>query len=92
MKNFVAKEIQLAIYKFAGARELGIEADALTYYFLENPNPVIEASASDEHVAEVRAQINEVADRIISLDFTPDPEYNKCRSCAFRHVCPATEA
>ena len=92
LKNFVAKEIQLAIYKFAGARELGIEADALTYYFLENPNPVIEASASDEHVAEVRAQINEVADRIISLDFTPDPEYNKCRSCAFRHVCPATEA
>jgi DNA helicase-2/ATP-dependent DNA helicase PcrA len=92
LKNFVAKEIQLAIYKYAGARELGVDADVLTYYFLENPNPVIEAAATDEHVAEVREQIDQVADRIISLDFAPDPEYNKCRSCAYRHVCPATEA
>ncbi len=92
LKNYVAKEIQLAIYKYAGAKELGIDADELTYFFLENPNPVIAASATDEHVDAVRAQIDEVADKIVSLDFTPDPEYNKCRSCAFRHVCPATEA
>lgn len=92
LRTQVAKEIQLAIYKIAGAKSLGIDADELTYYFLEAEQPVIEAAATDEHVAEVRAQINEVADRIISLDFTPDPEYNKCKVCAFRHVCPATEA
>jgi DNA helicase-2/ATP-dependent DNA helicase PcrA len=92
LKNQVAKEIQLAIYKIAGAKALGIEADELTYYFLETEQPVVEAAATDEHVGEVRAQINEVADRIVSLDFTPDPEYNKCKTCAFRHVCPATEA
>jgi RecB family exonuclease len=92
LKNFVAKEIQLAIYKFAGQAELGVDADELTYFFLENDNPVIAASATDEHVAEVQAQITEVADKIISLDFTPAPEHQKCRSCAFRHVCPATEA
>ncbi|MBJ7458306.1 MAG: ATP-dependent helicase [Thermoleophilaceae bacterium] len=92
LRNQVAKEIQLAIYKYAGAQELGIDAQGLVYYFLENAQPVIEAEATEEHVAEVRAQINEVADKIISLDFTPDPEHQKCRSCAFRHVCPATEA
>jgi CRISPR/Cas system-associated exonuclease Cas4 (RecB family) len=92
LKTYVGKEIQLAIYKYAGARELGIDADELTYYFLENPNPVVEAAATDEHVAEVRAQIDEVADKIISLDFTPEPEYQKCLMCAFKHVCPATEA
>jgi DNA helicase-2/ATP-dependent DNA helicase PcrA len=92
LRNQVAKEIQLAIYKYAGAEELGIDAQGLVYYFLENAQPVIEAEATDEHVAEVRAQINEVADKIISLDFTPAPEHQKCLSCAFRHVCPATEA
>lgn len=92
LRNQVAKEIQLAIYKYAGAQELGIDAQGLVYYFLENAQPVIEAEATEEHVAEVRATIDEVADKIISLDFTPDPEYNKCRSCSFRHVCPATEA
>lgn len=92
LRNQVAKEIQLAIYKYAGAEELGIDAQGLVYYFLENAQPVIEAEATEEHVAEVRATIDEVADKIIALDFTPDPEYNKCRSCAFRHVCPATEA
>ena len=33
---------------------------------------MIEAEATEEHVAEVRATIDEVADKIISLDFTPD--------------------
>jgi RecB family exonuclease len=92
LRNQVAKEIQLAIYKYAGAQELGIDAQGLVYYFLENAQPVIEAEATDEHVAEVRATIDEVADKIISLDFTPLPEHQKCKSCSFRHVCPATEA
>jgi DNA helicase-2/ATP-dependent DNA helicase PcrA len=92
LQNQVAQEIQLAIYKFAGAIALGVDADKLTYYFLENSNPVIEASATDEHVEDVKAQINEVADKIISLDFTPAPEYMKCSSCAYNQVCPATEA
>jgi DNA helicase-2/ATP-dependent DNA helicase PcrA len=92
LRTYVGKEIQLAIYKYAGARELGVDADTLTYFFLENPNPVIEAEATDEHVAEVRKTIDEVADRIISLDFTPDPDFQKCRTCPFKHVCPATEA
>ena len=92
LRNQVAQEIQLAIYKYAGARELGVDAEGLVYYFLENEHPVIEAEATQEHVDEVRATIDEVADKIISLDFTPKPEFMKCSGCAFRHVCPATEA
>lgn len=92
LRSQVAKEVQLAIYKYAGAEQLGIDAQGLVYFFLENKDPVIEAEATDEHVAEVRATIDEVADKIISLDFTPLPEMMKCRSCAFSHVCPATEA
>jgi DNA helicase-2/ATP-dependent DNA helicase PcrA len=92
LQNYVAKEIQLAIYKYAGSKELGIDADELTYIFLENANGTISASATQEHVDEVRATIDEVADKIISLDFTPAPEYQKCKTCPFNHVCPATEA
>jgi DNA helicase-2/ATP-dependent DNA helicase PcrA len=92
LRKQVAEEIQLAIYKFAVAKQLGIEAERLTYYFLENPQPVIEAEATDEHVAHVRALINQVADRIVALDFTPEPEHFKCRSCTFRHICPAQES
>ncbi len=92
LRNQVAGEVQLAIYKYAGARELGVDAEGLVYYFLEAKESVIEAEATDEHVAEVVATIDEVADKIISLDFTPAPEYQKCKSCAFKHVCPATEA
>lgn len=92
LRNQVAKEVQLAIYKYAGASELGVDAEGLVYYFLENDQPVIEAEATQEHVDEVRATIDEVADKIISLDFTPKPEHMKCQTCAFSHVCPATEA
>ncbi len=93
LRNQVAKEVQLAIYKYAGAKELGIEAEGLVYYFLENTSaPVIDAEATQEHVDEVLATINEVADKIVSLDFTPKPDYQKCITCQFRHVCPATEA
>jgi DNA helicase-2/ATP-dependent DNA helicase PcrA len=92
LRKDAEKEIQLAVYKMAAAEELGVEAEGLVYYFLENAHPVIEAEASDEHVAEVRATIDAVADKIISLDFTPKPEHFKCKTCAFNHVCPATEA
>lgn len=92
LRNQVASEVQLAIYKYAGAKALGIDAEGLAYYFLEAKDPVIEAEATEEHVAEVVATIDEVADKIISLDFTPLPDHQKCKSCSFRHVCPATEA
>ena len=92
LRKQVEQEIQLAIYKYAGARELGVDAEGLVYYFLENKQPVIEAEATQEHVNEVRAVIDEVADKIISLDFTPKPDYMKCSTCPFNHVCPATEA
>ncbi len=92
LRSGAQSEVQLAIYKLAAADSMGLEAEGLVYYFLENTTPVIEAEATEEHVAEVRETINEVADKIISLDFTPKPEYMKCKFCAFNHVCPATEA
>jgi DNA helicase-2/ATP-dependent DNA helicase PcrA len=92
LRSDAQKEIQLAIYKLAAAETLNIDAQGLVYYFLENSNPVIEAEATDERVAEVRQTINDVADSIIQLDFTPAPDRFKCKTCAFNHVCPATEA
>jgi DNA helicase-2/ATP-dependent DNA helicase PcrA len=92
LRKGAESEIQLAVYKMAAAKALGLEAEGLVYYYLENAQPVIEAEASEEHVEDVRRTITEVADKIISLDFTPKPDHFKCKTCAFNHVCPATEA
>ncbi|MFY9469075.1 MAG: ATP-dependent DNA helicase, partial [Solirubrobacterales bacterium] len=88
----VAKDLQLALYRIAASEVLGIDASSLIYYFLEHDAAVVEATASDERIAEVRETIREVADAIVRQDFTPAPEHMKCKFCAFSHVCPATEA
>ncbi|MFY9488606.1 MAG: ATP-dependent DNA helicase [Solirubrobacterales bacterium] len=88
----VAKDLQLALYRIAASEALGIEASSLIYYFLEHSNAAVEATASDERIAEVRETINSVADSIVRQEFAPDPEFSKCKFCAFNHVCPATEA
>ncbi|MBI4898488.1 MAG: ATP-dependent helicase [Actinobacteria bacterium] len=86
------KDLQLAIYRIAAEEVLGIEASSLTYYFLESDQPVVAAEAGDERVAEVRETINQVADRVVRLEFDPTPSYQICQFCAFSGVCPATEA
>ena len=88
----VQKDLQLALYRLAASEVLGIDASQLIYYFLENEDPTVQADATEEHVAEVRETIDEVADQIVTLDFAPTPSYQICQFCAFNHVCPATEA
>ncbi|MFT4050473.1 MAG: ATP-dependent DNA helicase [Solirubrobacterales bacterium] len=80
LKNFVAKEIQLAIYKFAGQSELGVDADQLTYYFLEN-EPGVEASATDEHVARCARRSTKSPTRSSRSTYPePKPEVPLCAS------------
>ncbi|MBI5311381.1 MAG: ATP-dependent helicase [Actinobacteria bacterium] len=88
----VQKDLQLALYRLAASEVLGIDASQLIYYFLEADSPAVEADAGEERVAEVRETINEVADRIVRLEFEPTPSFQICKNCAFNHVCPATEA
>lgn len=88
----VKKDLQLALYRLAASEVLGIEASQLIYYYLEGTDPAVEADAGEERIAEVRETINEVADRIVRLEFDPTPDFQICKFCAFGHVCPATEA
>ncbi|MBK5230447.1 MAG: PD-(D/E)XK nuclease family protein, partial [Thermoleophilia bacterium] len=85
-------DIQLALYRLAASEVLGIEASSLIYYYLEHDNPAVAAEAGDERIAEVRETINQVADSIVRLEFDPTPSYQICQDCAFKRVCPATEA
>ncbi|HEV7918451.1 MAG TPA: ATP-dependent DNA helicase [Solirubrobacterales bacterium] len=91
-KGEVQKDAQLVLYRLAASEVLGIEASELVYYYLEDISPAVIAAATDERVAEVRETINSVADAIVQGRFEPTPEYSKCKTCAFSHVCPATEA
>jgi RecB family exonuclease len=83
------KSLQLSIYALAARRQLRLDPVRLTFYNLTNNQPVStvrSAKSLDQAVAEIR----EVAARIRSLRFAPQPGF-ACKYCDFIPICPAHE-
>jgi hypothetical protein len=82
--------LQLSLYALAAKRAWNLDPRMLMFYNLET-NAAIETTRSPEELLEAEERVREVASQIAAGIFEAKPAAMKCRTCAYRSLCPATE-
>jgi ATP-dependent DNA helicase UvrD/PcrA len=84
------KSLQLSLYALAAQRAWNLDPQSLIFYNLET-NVAIKTARSAEDLREAEERVREVAASIADGMFEAKPAAMKCRYCAYRSLCPATE-
>jgi len=77
---------QLLIYQLAAKEILGLETEKLTYYYLDNNEPV-SFVGSEKDLDALKVKISGTISEIQKGEFPPDPEPMKCKYCDFVKIC-----
>ena len=83
------KSLQLGVYALA-ARELYGSVASLSFHNLED-NTIVTTERTRADLIDVEKKIADVSQKIRAGEFSPKKEDFKCRSCAYRPICPAHE-
>ena len=83
------ESLQLSLYAMAARECWDKTPERLVFYNLESNAPV-STTRSELQLQEARAEVEEVAEKIASGRFDPNPGFH-CGFCAYRRLCPATE-
>ena len=83
------ESLQLSIYAIAARDCWQEDTEHLMFYNLEN-NSAVSTTRSELQLQEAQAQVEEVARKIASGSFEPNPGFH-CSFCSYRRLCPATE-
>ncbi len=83
------ESLQLSIYAIAAREKWNYEAERLVFYNLEN-NSAVSTTRSDMQLAEAKAKVEDVAEKVAAGKFDPNPGFY-CGFCSYRNLCPATE-
>ena len=81
------ESLQLAIYAMAYARMFEKPADIVELHFLES-GIVGKATVTEKMLTKTEEKIGEAAAGIRHRDYTSKPNYQACKYCAYRDVCP----
>jgi len=84
------KSLQLSLYALAAKRAWNLDPHRLIFYNLQT-NVAVETSRTSEELCAAEERVREVAADIAAGVFDAKPTVMKCRSCAYRTLCPATE-
>jgi DNA helicase-2/ATP-dependent DNA helicase PcrA len=76
---------QLIIYKIAVEEAMGLKANRLTFYYLEN-GAKVSFEAKEKEIEKVKTQILEEIEEIKQGNFIPNPSM-LCAYCDFRGIC-----
>jgi DNA helicase-2/ATP-dependent DNA helicase PcrA len=76
---------QLIIYKIAVEEAMGLKANRLTFYYLEN-GAKVSFEAKEKEIEKVKTQILEEIEEIKQGNFIPNPGM-LCAYCDFRSIC-----
>lgn len=87
----VSERLQLHLYAMACRDVLRLTPAAMSFYYLRT-NQKLSFPYEEPAVEETRQTVTALADSIRAGDFTPTPEYGKCRICDFRTICSASVA
>ncbi len=85
----VKESRQLAIYALAYQQTRGVTPQSVELHFLES-GLVGSAAVTEKMLDKTVRQIHEAARGIRSRDYTPKPDWNACRYCAYTEICPST--
>jgi ATP-dependent DNA helicase UvrD/PcrA len=83
------KSLQLSVYALAARRQLNLNPERLTLYYLTN-NQTVSTVRTAKDLDAALEKIREVAAQIRSLLFDPTPGFI-CKWCDFVPICPAHE-
>jgi DNA helicase-2/ATP-dependent DNA helicase PcrA len=83
------ESLQLSIYAIAARDCWQEDTEHLMFYNLEN-NSAVSTTRSELQLQEAQAQVEEVAQKIATGSFEPNPGFH-CSFCSYRRLCPATE-
>ncbi|MBI4227483.1 MAG: ATP-dependent helicase, partial [Candidatus Omnitrophica bacterium] len=87
-KAEVGDRLQLTIYAMACRDVLGVTPETLSFYYLQT-NEKLSFPYDEAALDEAAQTITAIAQKIRAGEFTPTPDYGKCRICDFRTICPA---
>ena len=82
-------KLQLAIYKIALKEIFNIEADKLTYLYL-NEGKELSFSMNEKDVEKQKKIISEKIENIKKSDFAPTPGW-QCQFCDFKNICDSAK-
>jgi len=81
--------LQVQLYALAAREVLGERARTGSVHLLRN-NRRVDVPVGEEAVSDAVANIEWAVDRVLAGDFPMRPHANKCDTCDFRALCPAT--
>lgn len=86
-------ELQLEVYGLAAQQAWGCREVTLTYNFVVDGVQVrLPQRSAHERRARVERALEQVAEELLALRFTPRPSFAACSTCDFLAVCPAVES
>ena len=77
---------QLLIYQIAARESLGLEPAKLTFYYLDNNQPM-SFLGQEKDLEKIKTKILETIEQIKKSDFAPTPSPFKCKYCDFKDIC-----
>ncbi len=79
---------QLLVYQMAVEEVLGLKPKKLTYYYLENQNPV-SFLGSEKDIEKIKSKIFEFYDDLKKSNFEAKPKTSFiCSMCDYKNICP----
>ncbi len=84
------EDVQLSLYQMGARESWGLETSAQSYYYVLDGEKV-PVRHSAEELERVRATVADIAERIMSHSFDPQPSPELCAFCDYRIACPAAE-
>jgi superfamily I DNA/RNA helicase/RecB family exonuclease len=84
------ESLQLSLYALAARQQWRLIPERLVFYNLED-NSEVRTQRTEEQLNSVQERVLAVAQGIAAGEFAPQPGYH-CRRCAYRDLCPETEA
>lgn len=84
------ESLQLAIYALACREEFKLDADELSFYYLE-PGKKVSTQVDEKRIADTSEKIIETASLIRGGNFPPCEEkhrYMRCSYCEYKPLCP----
>jgi DNA helicase-2/ATP-dependent DNA helicase PcrA len=87
------EELQLEIYGLAAQQSWGCKEVTLTYDFIIDGTTVrLPPRSAKERKERIERALEQVAEELLALRFTPRPSFAACSTCDFLTVCPAVES
>lgn len=83
----VRNDDQLTVYALAAKEYFNYDVEKLTYFYLEDDNPV-STERTETDFERLKTDVAEVVSRMRKNDFTANPSAKNCMFCDFSEICP----